>query len=91
VHGWPGVARRTCLRCDEIQPPKQPNPLTLLSVARSPSRTHRCVRWWAFTPPFHPWPACAGGSALCCGCSHAANTSIVADANASTAPSLAVS
>jgi len=32
------------------------DPLALLPVARSPSRTHCCIRWWALTPPFHPSP-----------------------------------
>jgi hypothetical protein len=74
-------------RCGEIQhpPPREsmPNPLTLLPVARSPSRRHCWHRWWALTPPFHPSPRRRGGSALCCGCSHAAA--------AGGAPSLAVS
>ncbi len=34
----------------------QQDPLALLPVARSPSRSHYCGRWWALTPPFHPSP-----------------------------------
>jgi len=77
----PGLRGATPLhrrRCGETEP--QPGPLTLLPVARSPSRSHCCGRWWALTPPFHPSPApchslhrcstAAGGSAFCCGCSH---------------------
>lgn len=33
-----------------------PDPLALLPAARSPSRIHCCIRWWALTPPFHPLP-----------------------------------
>ena len=46
-------------RCGEIQ--LAPDPLALLSVARSPSRGHCCPRWWALTPPFHPLPATQAG------------------------------
>ena len=58
---------------------REPNPLALLSVARSPSQEHCCPRWWALTPPFQPLPrsipshersrSTRGGNILCCGCS----------------------
>jgi hypothetical protein len=52
---------------------RQRNPLALLPVARSPSRTHCCARWWALTPPFQPSPQRPeqprGGNPFCCGCS----------------------
>src|SRR5690606_31862891 len=52
----PGFAHIAAMRSD--LPCSKPDPLTLLPVARSPSRRHCCHRWWALTPPFHPLPAC---------------------------------
>ena len=58
--GLPGATRPCRRRCGETEPAAftaQPGPLTLLPVARSPSRPRRRGRWWALTPPVRPLPA----------------------------------
>ena len=53
---------RRCV-CDSCEPnhfaatgplPCDNSPPALLPIGHSPSRRHRCRRWWAFTPPVRP-------------------------------------
>jgi len=57
--GLPGVTRPHRRRCDGSEPGlcrAHPTRLAPHQPAQSPSRSHRCDRWWALTPPFHPSP-----------------------------------
>jgi hypothetical protein len=58
------AATRSHLQC--LCEAHQRDPLALLPVARSPSRTHCCARWWALTPPFQPLPLIRHCALLLC-------------------------